>query len=177
MTAQSAGLVERLLAAADSYDGRGVNVGEMMREAAAAIAALAAPAADGWRPIAEAPKDSEVVLLCDTHGNRWSDCFPGVPANGCGYPAILWQPLPAAPQAQGEGAAMRPDQMSRPWPPEECADRTPGNAPIVERMEMTRVKHCIGAGVQGDPFREIADFYYADGTFAVRIDPYAEQQP
>ena len=102
--AQSAGLEQRareLLAAEYKAAGR-VYLGDAIA-IRAIVAALSAPAADGWRPIESAPEGGEVVLLCDAYGNRWSDCSPGVPANGCGYPAILWQPLPAAPQSQGEG--------------------------------------------------------------------------
>lgn len=59
------------------------------REAIAQVEALIT-----WMPIESAPKDSRVVLLCDARGNRWCDCSPGLPENGCGFPAIAWRELP-----------------------------------------------------------------------------------
>ena len=63
------------------------------------IEKLSATPASAWRPIAEAPRDSRVVLLCDEHGNRWTDVSPGDAweYNGCGYPPVVWQDLPPPP--------------------------------------------------------------------------------
>lgn len=78
-------LRDALVAALNAYD-------------AARPALLAALRLREWRPIESAPWD-EVVLLCDANGNRWTDCAPGHPANGCGMPAIAFMPLPAPPTA------------------------------------------------------------------------------
>lgn len=47
----------------------------------------------------------------------------------------------------------------------------PHNSPAVERLTVIRVHHCIGGGVPSDPFREVADYYYENGTFIFRDDP------
>ena len=63
-------------------------------------ALLAALRLREWRPISTGPNGSdEVVLLCDANGNRCADCWPGLPVNGCGYPAVAYMPTPAPPTA------------------------------------------------------------------------------
>jgi len=131
MTAQSAGLVERLrtLAQAMYGDGDEWNAYDLLHDAADALAA--APAADGWRPIETAP-EGEVVLVgwrderddfAEHHTMdvldegvwhdheehvQWAEAVapPGSVLPPQTAPYRWWRaipPLPAAPQAQGEG--------------------------------------------------------------------------
>lgn len=70
----------------------------MRNEARAALEAALAQQPQGWRPIESAPKTSEVVLFCDSRGNRWTQCADNWDVPECGLPASYWMPLPASPE-------------------------------------------------------------------------------
>lgn len=50
-------------------------------------------------------------------------------------------------------------------------NEAPSDAPEIERMQVTMVRHCIGTGVPGDPYRCIEDYFADDGEFLARYDP------
>ena len=47
-----------------------------------------------------------------------------------------------------------------------------GQPPRVECLQVICVEHVIGAGVEGDPVRQVRDYYGQDGAHIFRVDPW-----
>lgn len=47
--------------------------------------------------------------------------------------------------------------------------------PHVDQLQMVRVGHIIGKGVDLDPVRQVEDYYLASGEFVFRVDSWRDR--